>query len=373
MKVLLITPNDILKSDGGGIGVRKFYFALKDMNLKLYVYSPNELNESYIVANKNRINDIMSRIKGHSNYMYVDYKVNRDKVLKLNPDVIILSNSRLGFIAKDISLNLKNTKIITHVDNIEYDYCCDYMNKYKGMKRFLLKKIEKKNVKSDEGMAFKYSNHIIFLTKRDRERAKYIYNNRIKNSTIPVCLEKKNIKFKSNNYKVNFVFLASLWYKPNCDGIIWFIENVWKKIDYSDCSLIIGGRNPYQELTNYNGKFNIKVYPNFNSIENIVYKNSVFISPIFDGSGMKVKVAEALSMGFSIIASNESLVGYEEIIDRDNKCIYHANNSQEFIKQINNFISNFENIDNDAIIMFEKYYSYNRVKNDLIKVLEENS
>lgn len=372
MKVLLITPNDILKNDGGGIGARKFYLALKDMNLSLYIYSPSKLDGSYIIANKNKKNDIMSRIKGHSNYMYVDYEANRDKILKLNPDVIILSNSRLGFIAKDISLSLKNTKIITHIDNIEYDYCCDYMNKYKGIKKFLLKKVEKRNVKLDEKMTFKYSDHIIFLTKRDRERARYIYNNKVKSSIIPVCLEKKDIKFKPNNCKVNFVFLASLWYKPNFDGIMWFIKDVWRNVDYSDCSLIVGGKNPPRELINYNGKFNIKVYPDFNSIEDIIYKNSVFISPIFDGSGMKVKVAEALSMGFPVIASNESLVGYEEIINSDNKCTYRANSSEEFIKQVNNFILNFEDMHNNAIMTFEKYYSYSRVKDGLIKILGEN-
>jgi glycosyltransferase involved in cell wall biosynthesis len=45
------------------------------------------------------------------------------------------------------------------------------------------------------------------------------------------------------------------------------------------------------------------------------YRNAHFvIAPIFDGSGMKTKVAEALMYGKKIIGTPEAFSGYEEIV-----------------------------------------------------------
>ena len=41
------------------------------------------------------------------------------------------------------------------------------------------------------------------------------------------------------------------------------------------------------------------------------------IAPIAKGAGMKVKVADTLSMGLMIAASDEALVGYEEALTLD--------------------------------------------------------
>ncbi|MBC2397113.1 glycosyltransferase [Clostridium tetanomorphum] len=369
-KLLFITPNDILESSGGGINVKKLYLAVKKLdNIDIYIYSPSKVDESYILANKNKKNDIYSRLRLHSNYLYIDWEKNKEKVYDLNPDIVLLTNSRLGFIAKDLKEKIKNCKVITQFDNIEYDYCIEYMNKYAGIKRVINMNIEKICVKRDEKTALLYSDCAVFLTIRDQKRANDLYNVDIKSEILPICIEKQHYNFNKNNNKYNLVFLASLWYKPNEEGILWFIDNVWKNIVDKNISLIIGGKKPSKKLLRYNDRDNIKIYPNYKCVSDIVPINSIFISPIFTGAGMKVKVAEALSMGYPVIASNEALEGYEEIIyDCDNISVCKANNSFEFIEAIQK-ISRYHTImlKNNSKYLFNKYYSLDRA----IKCLEQ--
>ena len=59
-------------------------------------------------------------------------------------------------------------------------------------------------------------------------------------------------------------------------------------------------------------------------------KADIYIATVFDGAGMKVKVAEALSYGLPVIGTPHSFIGYEEI-----QCgKYISNSKEEFVKNI---------------------------------------
>ena len=376
MKILFITPNDIAESNGGGINVKKIYLGLKSIdNIELNVCSPTNLDKSCFIIKKNKFLDIFSRFMLHSNYIYSIWKFKKSNILKCNPDIVILSNSRLGFIAKDIKKHNKKMKVITQLDNIELDYCNNYVEKYNGIKKYIVKFIERIAVRRDETNCFRYSDSIIFLTERDKNRAKKLYGYKSKkNYIIPICLGERKYNLGVSENKINFVFLGSLWYPPNSKGIKWFIKEVWSEIKSEDIRLIIGGSNPDNELMKFNNKNNINIYPNFSNVEKIVPKNSIFISPIFEGAGMKVKIAEALSMGLPIVATDEALVGYDEVIGSSKNVIFNANNKEEFINAINKIILHYntEEVQENARKIFNKYYCINRCKNELIKIINEN-
>lgn len=366
MKVLYITPNKFDNS-GGGICAENIYNAMRELNIEIDIYSPNNFG---IKSIKNKKNDILSRILGHSNFMYIDWKKKKNEILKNKYDSIFLSNSRLGFIAKDLSKSGYEGEIISHFDNIEYDYCDEYAKKYNKIKEKIFKIIEKKNIFRDEKNTVIYSNKLIYLTRRDLLRSKelYGYSMDAKRFIIPICMNNNLVRLKPINNKINFVFIGSLWYGPNSESIKWFVNNVWKKsfINDKNLSLIIAGSKPNEEIIKMNSIKNIDVYPNFSSIEDIIPKNSIFISPIISGAGMKVKIAEALQMGLPIIASKESLIGYEEVNKFD--FIIEANDEVEYIKAINEVSKNME-FDNRKICrIFNEYYSIERLKRDLMKV-----
>ena len=385
-KVLFISPNYIFGYSGGSISQRRIYDGLKNLknnnkiDFKTISLDNNRCLEVCVPIHKSKRKDIISRILGHSNYLFTELKKIKKEVKEYRPDIIILGSSRLGFIAKELKKINVNIDVFTNFDNVEYDYVNAYFIMKKGVKGKILKLIEKLVVYNDEKLAVKYSEKLIFLTQRDEKRIKEIYkldNN--KNVIIPICIEQQK-QLIINNKKKSIVFLGSLNYGSNVDAIIWFIENVWRKYydDSDDIKLIVAGSNADCKLIELvNNCRNIKLFNGFKDLIDVVPINSLLIAPIRVGAGMKVKIAEALSLGISVAASKEALIGYEEGVDFQNKkninIINEANTEEEYKKCIDNFVIEDESILlNKGILakkIFEEKYSYKFSRNIIEKIL----
>lgn len=378
-KILYITINKIFENSGGGIGAKRIYTALRTIseegtiNFKV-ISLDNDLNESMkFKVNKSKKDDIVSRICLHSNYMYTQFNKSEliKEIKKYNPDIVFISSSRLGFVTKILKKN-NIDNIVGFFDNIEYDYVDSYALKYKGIKRSIFKILEKKVVYKDEKDFIENINLSVFLTQRDRRRAEKLYTLKSeKQSIIPICVDEFN-KNLNEGESVNLVFMGSLNYGSNTDAIEYFLEYIWESVytHFENIKFIVAGGNPsekfIEKLKNYN---NVELIANFKNKEDVINEKSIFISPIRSGAGMKVKVAEALSMGLPIIGSKETLIGYEEIESEEN-FVFEANSKEEYIRYIEEIKNkDFKYIKVVNKKLYRKYYSGERIKKDISKII----
>ena len=105
------------------------------------------------------------------------------------------------------------------------------------------------------------------------------------------------------------LFVGGTFY-ANRAGIAWFVEHVVPRIHSKICIVGRGFEALRQELER-DGKVEV-----VGAVDHLAdwYRDAHFvIAPIFDGSGMKTKVAEALMYGKKIIGTPEAFSGYEEI------------------------------------------------------------
>jgi glycosyltransferase involved in cell wall biosynthesis len=117
-----------------------------------------------------------------------------------------------------------------------------------------------------------------------------------------------NIENMKNNI-INIAFLGSIDWWPNKEGILWFIKNVFLKINTTNVVLNIYGKNN-NKLLNVFYK-NINCYDYVDDISIIWKNNDIFIQPIFSGSGMNIKVAEALYNNKPLIATQFAMKGID--------------------------------------------------------------
>jgi len=375
MKILYISPLRIGDKNGGGIEAKKIHLSLKNIisNEENFEYRVISLNKNIefkldVGLSKNRYKDFLARLFLHSNYLYLEWFKIKKKVFKFDADVTILGNSRLGFIAKEIREHDNSCFIIGHFDNIELDYLKPYLLKYKGLTSKIFNIIEKTAVKRDEKLMLENMDLGLFLTNRDVRRAQEIYDLKSDYRVLPICVKEfKKLLKPENNYDINLVFIGSLWYGSNIEAVKWFLTNIWQKLleKKYNINLIIGGSHPSDDFLTFLHSFDgISLYPDFKNIEEIIPKNSILISPIQTGTGMKVKVAEALSLGLPIVGSPETLIGYKEAInDKDNNNIINkAVEPQDYITHIINIINTQSDnkIKNNAKLLYERYYSLKR-------------
>lgn len=380
MNILYITDNNIMGYGGGCLGARKYYSAIKAYALKINAdfkvisLGQNMPEAMDVDVVKNRKLDKSARLHGHSNFMYFTWERYKNKIMAYHPDILFLGRTRLGFIAKELKSRQPEIKIITFVDNIEYDYVDSYFALTKGIKGKILKMIEKHVVKTDEGNAIKYSDRLVYLTHRDVNRCRELYHYVDSYEYIlPICLEHTcDLKIKTSLKTV--VFVGSLGYGANVSAVEMLIKQVWLPnfAKNDDFQLIIAGSNPVDEIYRWTKLApNIKLVVDFDKPENFLPQNSLMVAPIPTGAGMKVKVAETLSMGLPIAGSDEALVGYEEAIKEDKlECIRRANTVDEYIQAIREFSaineSELERIAVENKNIFNKYYTFETAK-DIIK------
>ena len=108
------------------------------------------------------------------------------------------------------------------------------------------------------------------------------------------------------------LFVGSNFY-ANRQGIRWFVEQVVPRIHLKVC--IVGrGLDALRDRLAVPGQVEV-----IGAVEDLApwYLNArLVIAPIFYGSGMKTKVAEALMYGKAVLGTSEAFSGYEEIIGK---------------------------------------------------------
>jgi len=369
MKIAYINPAKIFYNDGGGIGSRRLFLPLKKEENVLLISS--DINAD-LKLKKNKVKDVLCRFLGQPNYIFFEKKRIILFLKQNNIKKIILDGSRMGFLAKEIKKEIPDAIVITNFHNIEYDFLEAYALKYKGIIKNIFIFLEKKAVYPSEKESIKYSDKLVFLTKRDLERAKELYkfSKEKKYEVIPILLNRDAIQLKKvNDYTINLVFTGTLSFGSNIHALKWFLENIWNNILKKDLNInfIIAGNNPSDKFLKYLKNYQkVEVYPNFDTLEDVVPKNSVFISPIIEGAGMKTKVADALSMNLPIIASEESLVGYEKALEdiMSKNVIFKFNSKNDLLNIIEYVYNNYNkiNVNSESRKLFDKYYNLNNWK-----------
>ncbi|HUW92027.1 MAG TPA: glycosyltransferase [Bacteroidales bacterium] len=100
-------------------------------------------------------------------------------------------------------------------------------------------------------------------------------------------------------------FIGALDWRPNADGLIWFLQKVWPYVSkrMPAASLHIAGRNAPEkvrmQMTGKNVFFEGEV-PDSNAF---ISSMCVMIAPLFAGSGIRIKIVEAMSLGKVVVAT----------------------------------------------------------------------
>ncbi|MFI5222314.1 MAG: glycosyltransferase family 4 protein [Bacteroidia bacterium] len=150
-------------------------------------------------------------------------------------------------------------------------------------------------------------------------------------------------KLKPDHSKVewNSIFhLGSMEWMPNQQAILWFIKNVWNKISEKnpDLKFYIAGRGMPDSFLKLNEK-NIVVSGEVEDALKFIQSKNVMIVPLFSGSGIRIKILEAMALGKPVISTSLGVQGIEGM---DGKHFIIADNEKEFMEAIEKLSSNTE-------------------------------
>ena len=132
-------------------------------------------------------------------------------------------------------------------------------------------------------------------------------------------------------HRCNILFVGSFPYRPNYEGVMWFIKEVWPIIQrkYPErFSLTLAGFSPPVEIRILDSQESIQVLDSPPDLGPIYHKANIVIVPIFSGSGTRIKVIEAIAKNRVVVSTTIGCEGLE-LIDKTHYC--DANDAESFV------------------------------------------
>lgn len=306
-KLLLIT-NTLVSAPTGG---RELLCKLNHDALKL-IYGDRLVVFELPRSKRKGIKSAISTLKGHIDGLNEETtKMSLNLIQTENIGQMFVDGSNLGEIVSAVTKKFPNVETSTFFHNVEARFFWGSLRQSKTLRALA---VLVANYLA-ERKAVRHSAKVICLSDRDSGLLYKLYG-RGATHLAPMALQDKlpaDYVLRPTPPKEKFaLFVGGIFY-ANRAGISWFVKHVVPRIQIKIYIVGRGFEDLKQELER---EGQVEVIGAVDSLADW-YRNAYFvIAPIFDGSGMKTKVAEALMFGKKIIGTPEAFSGYEDVADR---------------------------------------------------------
>jgi glycosyltransferase involved in cell wall biosynthesis len=202
-----------------------------------------------------------------------------------------------------------------------------------GLKRWLLN-LECRRVSSFESSVAQRAERSFVVSSIDKRA---IVSDKI--DVIPLGIDMQ--RFNKGKHRAKgpvIAFTGNMFYQPNIDAVLWFVQNCWSAVKDSapGARMLIVGNNPCQNVRAL-GKHDkaILVMGRVPSVASILNTAMVAIAPMQSGSGMQFKILEAMACGVPVVTTTLGLGDISATIGQD---LLVADSPAEFSKAVVNLL-----------------------------------
>ncbi|KKS98429.1 MAG: group 1 glycosyl transferase [Candidatus Gottesmanbacteria bacterium GW2011_GWA2_43_14] len=237
--------------------------------------------------------------------------------------------------------------------------------------------LESSKLKRFERKYLKKFHHIFTISELDRKRIIKVGNLHEKKIThLPVPFKTLNLySYRERDPLISFIGLLS--WKPNLKGIIWFIDKVYPHIKRSIPSvrMKIAGKmgNRLMKHLNNIADMSISYEGYLVNLDSLYKKTSVFINPIHEGGGVRIKLLHALSRGMPVVSTSK---GAEGVPVTSSKEVVIADDPLSFAEAVIEIIKNKEtgrHLSEQGLALMEKHYNHDLTDKILKSVIYRGS
>ena len=266
-----------------------------------------------------------------------------------------------------------NAKVILDEHNCE----ATIMKRNAERANNLIKKVfmafEARKVEKFESSSLLSADKSIILSKEDYKTLRSATDQDFNYSIIPIGVIDKGVKKQRDDSDgfLNILFVGTLTWEPNNQGLIWLLDNVIPIMDKDGVRyrLFIVGKNPSTDvIERTKGNPNITVTGYVDSVDAYYDMCDCTIVPLFIGSGQRVKLIEAFSKGMPAISTSIGAEGLEYI---DGETILIADDKDNFKMAITSLTEKKKRLEigERARAVYDKCYSPEAVGELLCKAI----
>lgn len=359
-KMLFLTPrNPYNEISGGTIGtIHSLEFLKKHFYIDLYCFNQGN----------NKSMEKTDKLSELNSFTYIDFATKKRDFKTI---LCSLFNRLPLSIYRNYSLEMKKT-IANVINNYELVYVDHWLmmqfipSNYTGtvilrehnaeyimwkrrlsieknfLKKFYLK-LELIKIKKYEKYICNKANYVLTFTENDKQALIEIGVNSEHISVLPALIISTEYNHKKNYdlLENNILYVGTMNWDANVDGLKYFLANIYPKLKekVNDIKFYIVGKNPPTDIQKFAENDKSIILTGFvPDLKEYYDKCKLFVVYLRYGSGVKIKILEALANNIPVV-SNE--IGLEGI--HTNAAIL-ANSDDEFVNIIAKTIKNNETL-----------------------------
>ena len=172
---------------------------------------------------------------------------------------------------------------------------------------------------------------------------------------------------------LNLVFAGNLSWYPNRAAMLFFAEKIWQTLrkEVKGVTMNVVGANPPARLVDLAAHdANFRVHGFVPDVRSYISRAALYVCPIMDGGGTKLKILDALAMGKAIVAHP---IACEGIGVRDGQDVVFARDAAEFVLSIAALLRDPDRrrqLSRNARLLAESSYSYSVIGRSLVSEFE---
>jgi sugar transferase (PEP-CTERM/EpsH1 system associated) len=139
----------------------------------------------------------------------------------------------------------------------------------------------------------------------------------------------------------SLVFTGTMDYRPNVDGVCWFVRRVWGELKRREPALTfaIVGRDPAPAVSRLVQAPGVIVTGTVPDVRPYLAAASVAVCPLRIARGIQNKILEAMSMGRAVVSSAQGLEGLELAAGAE---VVQADSAEEWIARVGRLLASEE-------------------------------
>jgi glycosyltransferase involved in cell wall biosynthesis len=152
---------------------------------------------------------------------------------------------------------------------------------------------------------------------------------------IPTGIDISRYPVNEDENRILLFFIGALDWGPNQEGLDWFFREVWPDIQlkWPGLTLDIAGRNPAYYFKGRNLPGSVRLAGEVEDAMEFFHHHTVMIVPLLTGSGIRIKILEAMAMGKTVISTR---IGAGGLQARHGEHLFLADTPAEYVRILEN-------------------------------------
>ena len=141
--------------------------------------------------------------------------------------------------------------------------------------------------------------------------------------------------------EASLVFTGSMDYRPNVEGVCWFVREVWPRLrrQVPSATFTVVGRDPAPAVRQLAKTPGVAVTGSVPDVRPYLAAASVVVCPLHIARGIQNKILEAMAAGRAVVASAAAIEGLDVEVGRD---LLRADTPEEWAGQIGRLVGSLD-------------------------------